>query len=457
METTTRLLLPEVTKALQKDPGELVALTEELHPADLADLVTALEGDLAQKLMEVLPVEISAHMLEACEEEERAALFEPLAREAQSLAVSITDAMAADDRADLYALLPDDLRGQLLEAIDDEESRDIRQLLSYPEDSAGALMTTDFVALPATHTAAEAIDVVRGSAAEMETIYIAYAVDPHGTLLGAVSLRDLVTSPADQTIDAIMNPNIVSVDADDDQEDAARLLAKYDLLALPVVDRTHRILGIITVDDLMDVVEEEATEDVQKMGAVEPLETPYVVTPLWHIIRARAPWLVVLFFAVMGTKYVLEYYSTSSDIDAATAIMLGWFVPLIVSTGGNSGSQSATLIIRAMAVGRLAGGETAKILGREIVIGLVLGAIVAVAGVASTMMSAATRSAAMAITIGGSIALVIMVGALVGGGVPMLLRRLGIDPAVASTPFIASILDIAGLFIYFEIARVFLL
>ncbi|MCG8421492.1 MAG: magnesium transporter [Proteobacteria bacterium] len=453
METTTRLLLPEVTEALNQHPSELVELTEELHPADLADLAGALEAELAQKLMAVLPIEIAARMLEACDEKQRLELFEPLAERALSAAVSITDEMAADDRADLYALLPAELRSRLLEAIDDDESRDIRQLLSYPEDSAGALMTTDFVALPATHTAAQAIDLVRGSAAEMETIYIAYAVDPHGTLLGAVSLRDLVTSPADRTIDAIMNPNIVSVHADEDQEDAARLLAKYDLLALPVVDRTHRILGIITVDDLMDVVEEEATEDAQKMGAVEPLETPYTTTPLLQIIRARGPWLIVLFVAVMATENVLEHYSHS---DLLSVTMLMWFVPLIVSTGGNSGSQSATLIIRAMAVGRLDGRDTLRILAREFAIGLVLGVIVAVVGVCRVMATESTRSVAMAITMAASITAVVTAGAMVGAGVPILLRRLGIDPAVSSTPFIASVLDIAGLILYFEIARLFL-
>lgn len=453
METTTRLLLPEVTEALRKNPQEILGLTEELHPADLAEIAVALEPDLAEVLLEVLPVEDAADLLEACELEDALRLFEPLARGGLQHAVDITEFMAADDRADLYGMLPKELRSRLLDAIDDEESRDIRQLLSYPEDSAGALMTTDFVALPADKTAAEAIDLVRDEAAEMETIYTAYAVDPHGTLLGAVSLRDLVTSPADRTIDAIMNPNIVSVDVTDDQEDAARILAKYDLLAMPVVDRSHRILGIVTVDDLMDVVEEEATEDAQKMGAVEPLELPYVSAPLFDILKARAPWMIALFIAVMATENVLEYYSNTGMVSAA---MLMWFVPLIISSGGNSGSQSATLIIRAMAVGRLDGVSTYEILSREVLIGLLLGLVVGIIGVLRVFVTESTRSIEMAITMGLAITLVVTVGAFVGGGVPILLRRLRIDPAVSSTPFIASILDIAGLIIYFEIARMLL-
>ena len=454
MDTTTRLLLPEVTEALRSNPQELLELTEELHPADLADLATALEPDLAQAFLSVLPIPIAARMLEACEEDDCLALFEPLARSSMNRAVAITDDMAADDRADLYALLPPDLRTQLLEAIDAEESRDIRQLLSYAEHSAGALMTTDFVALPANRTVAEAIEMVRDSAAEMETIYIAYAVDPNGTLLGAVSLRDLVTSPADRTIDAIMNPNILSVHADDDQEDAARMLAKYDLLALPVVDRTHRILGIITVDDLMDVVEEEATEDAQKMGAIEPLDTPYMNTPFMHLIKARAPWLVALFIAGLATANVLEHYTHSPSL--MSVAMLTWFVPLIISSGGNSGSQSATLIIRAMAVDRIEGTDTLKILGRELLAGATLGLILGSVGVVRMMATSGTRDINMAAAIGISVMAVVTFGALIGSGVPLLLRRLGIDPAVSSTPFIASVLDIAGLLIYFEIATLLL-
>ncbi|ACY19308.1 magnesium transporter [Haliangium ochraceum] len=453
MDTTTRLLLPEVTEALHSHPQELVALTEELHPADLADLARALEPELGHRLLAVLPVGIGARLLEACDEDHRLALFQSLAESEMAHAVAVTDEMAADDRADLYALLPSSLRAKLLAALDVEESRDIRQLLSYREESAGALLTTDFVALPASTTVAEAIDMVRESAAEMETIYIAYAVDPNGTLLGAVSLRDLVTSPLDRTIDAIMNPNIVSVKVDDDQENAARLLARYDLLAMPVVDEHHRILGIITVDDLMDVVEEEATEDAQKMGAVEPLHTPYATSSLGEIIQARAPWLVALFVAVLATENVLEHYAHSGMVSAA---MLMWFVPLIISSGGNSGSQSATLIIRAMAVERLGARDTVMVLSREAIIGLILGVLVALVGVVRVLLTESTRSFEMAAAIGLSIASVVAVGALVGTGVPMLLRRLGIDPAVASTPFIASVLDIAGLIIYFEIADLFL-
>lgn len=450
MESTTRLLLPDVTEALKSDPEQLRELTDELHPADLADLASELEPELGQTLLTMLSPQTAARLLEACDEEQRLTLFAGLAARDQDAAVAITDDMAADDRADLYAELPEDLRAELLAAIEPDESRDIRQLLSYPEDSAGALLTTDFVALPATATAAESIDIIRHQAAEMETIYQTYAVDPHGTLLGVISLRALVTAPADRTIDELMNPNIVTVDVEADQEEAARLIAKYDLLALPVVDKSHRILGIITVDDVVDVLEEEATEDAHKFGAVEPLESPYLITPVGELIRARAPWLVALFVAVLATENVLEHYSQH------VAAMLLWFVPLIISSGGNSGSQSATLVIRAMATGRVEGKDAARIMGRELFVGLSLGALLAAVGVARVVATDTTRSVGMALAIATSVAAVVTFGALIGSGIPLLLRRLGIDPAVSSTPFITSIVDITGLIIYFEIARVFI-
>lgn len=453
MESTTRLILPEVEQSLAQNPKALIALTDELHPADLADLALALAPENAQKLLTVLPISVSARLLESCDEDQRAALFAPLAANEIETAAAITDEMAPDDRADLYACLESELRSTLLARLDEEESRDIRQLLSYPEDSAGALLTTDFVALPADSTAADAIDTVREIAAEMETIYQAYAVDPNGTLLGVVSLRDLVTSPAGRRIDEIMNPNIVSAPVEGDQEDVARLISKYDLLALPVVDSNHRIVGIITIDDAIDVVEEEATEDVQKLGAVEPLGQSYISTPFWELLRARAPWLIVLFVAVLATRNVLEHY-TSAQLVHITMLM--WFVPLIASAGGNSGSQSATLVIRALALGKLHTSDVKKVLLRELFIGASLGLVLACVGVASVLLWDSTRLLGMVMTMGLAVVAVVTIGALLGSGVPLLLERLGIDPAVSSTPFIASLVDIAGLVVYFEIGKLFL-
>ncbi|HTM21299.1 MAG TPA: magnesium transporter [Kofleriaceae bacterium] len=452
METTTRLLLPEVREALASEPQELAALTEEMHPADLADLVRELQPGEAQQLLAVLPPDFSARVLEMCDEETRARLFGEVAKHDVAEAIEITDAMAADDRADLYADLPDELRKQLLDAIPSEESQDIRQLLAYPEGTAGALMTTEFVALSAHTTAAQSIDEVRRVATEMETIYSAYAINDNGTLLGVVSLRDLVVSPASRRIEELMEPNVITIDVDAEQAEAARLIAKYDLLALPVVDRNHQLLGIITVDDVIDVVQDEATEDVHRMGAVEPLEQPYMMTPPLELVRKRAPWLIALFIGGTLTPSVLEHYSTT----LAAAAVLMWFVPLIVSAGGNAGSQSATLIIRAMALGRVEPREVAVILRRELIVGFLLGVVLAAVGMLRVLATSSTRDLHIVLIISMSLIAVVTLAAMVGSGLPLLLKRLGLDPAVASTPFIASAMDVTGMFLYFEIARAIL-
>jgi len=452
MDSTTRLILPEVKEALETDPSALVELTEELLPADLAELAEELEPELAERLLKVLPVEAAADLLEACEEESRHELFAHLATKDLTAAAAITDEMAPDDRADLYAELAEDLRAQLLKEIDPEESRDIRQLLTYPEDSAGGVMTTDFAALAATTTVGDAIEQVRTIAQEMETIYIVYAVDSHGTLQGVVSLRDLVTSPVNRTIEDIMNPNVVTVDVDEDQEEVAKLMSKYDLLALPVVDRSYRIVGVITVDDVMDVVEEEATEDAHKIGAVEPIEEPYLTASIWGVFKARVPWLLILFVVEFFSGSVLEHYSA---MPIASVAMLMWFIPMITSSGGNSGSQSATLVVRAMALGEIQPRHAAKILFREALIGAALGATLGLVGVGRVMLWDSTRGTSMALAIGCAVTAVVTFGALIGSAIPLVLRRMRIDPAVSSTPFVASVVDVGGLILYFEVARFF--
>ena len=452
METTTRLLLPEVVEALETDPSQLLSLTGELHAADLADMAQALEPELCLRLFTILPAELCADVLEHCDEDTRTELFIPLVASALDSATAIIDAMAADDRVDMLAELTPEMLRSVIDGLDEDEARDIRQLLAHKESSAGALMTTDFVALSAETTCEGAIEEIRVIAQEMETIYQAYAVDPNSILLGVISLRDLVTSPKSATLAEIMNPNIITTTTVDDQEEVVRLIAKYDLLALPVVDTDHRIVGIITVDDAIDVVAEEATEDVQKLGAIDPLDASYLATPVMELIRARLPWLIVLFLAVLATPFVLERYTRVHP----AAIMLSWFIPLIISSGGNSGTQSASLIIRALALGKISPAHSREVLWREMRVGLTLGVALACVGVAAVMAREATRITGLALTIAFALVAVVTVGALLGSGVPLLLQRLGIDPAVSSTPFIASIVDVTGLIIYFEIAGIFL-
>ncbi len=453
METTTRLILPDVAEALRTDPASVVELTEELHAADLADLTVELEDELALKLLRAMPVDQDAALLAAMERGKRVDLYRQLIDQSLDYAVSVAEAMPPDERADLFGELAEETRAALLGRMERAEAREVRQLLAYAEGTAGALMTTKFVVLSGDATVERAIDIVRASAADMETIYDAYAIDPNGTLLGVVSLRDLVVSPLAKTIAEIMEPNVIAVPAEADQEEAARLIAKYDLFALPVLDDVRRIVGIITVDDVVDVLQEEATEDVQKLGAIQPLEDTYFQTTFWQFVRKRAPWLTFLFVAGFVTTSAMRHLTTVFDRMAP----LLWFVPVIISSGGNSGSQSASLMIRALATGEVKPRDFGKIIAREAIMGLTLGLILGVCGVGRALSWDATRTIEVVSTVSLTIIAVVTFGAVLGAGLPLLLRRLGLDPAVSSTPFIASLSDVAGLMIYFGIASVFIL
>ena len=453
METTTRLLLPDVSAALRTDPSLVVEMTEELHPADLADLCAALDDDLAILLIKALPVEEGARLLEAMAEDRRSPLIEQLANADSPRTVELVEEMAPDEAADMVADLTEATQAALLGKLEPEESRDLRQLMSYPEGTAGSMMTTNFVTVAAETTILEAIEIIRGEAAEMETINNAYAVDPHGILLGVVSLRDLVLARADKKIADIMEPNVMAVGDEDPDNEVIRIAAKYDLIAVPVLDRNRHIVGIITVDDVVDVIEEKADEEVQRIGAVAPLTDTYFQTSFWSFVFKRAPWLMFLFVAGFATSAAMRELTDTFDKIAP----LLWFVPLIISSGGNAGSQSATLMIRALAVEEVKPSDFLKVIWRELAMGLALGVLLGVFGIGRALAWNATRTGAMVATVSLSIVVVVTLGSMIGAGLPLLLKRLGLDPAVSSTPFIASLSDVMGLVIYYEIATTFVL
>jgi magnesium transporter len=452
MENTTRLLLPDVSEALRTDPQLVIELTEEMHPADLADLVAALEHDLARRFIQVVPVDIGASILDELDDETRRALVIELAAEDPSATADLSEEMSPDERADLISELPDETREKIMSRMRPGETREVERLLAFEDGTAGRLMTTSFVALRAEFTIEKAIEEVRRVAAEMETIYAAFAVDPNGTLLGAISLRDLVTAPPGKTVADLMEPHVISAWVDDDEQEVARLIAKYDLLALPVIDRSNKIIGIITVDDVVDVVQEKASDDVQRLGGVSPLEATYFQTSVREFVQKRVIWLVLLFVGGFFTGTAMKGYSGS--LDAVKTLI--WFVPLIMSAGGNAGSQSASLMIRSLAVGDVLPQDFAKVISRELLIGALLGLSLSVFGIVRALMWKETRTFEMALTVGLTLPCVVTAGAVIGSAMPLLLKRMGLDPAVSSTPFIASLSDVLGLVIYFEMAKLIL-
>jgi magnesium transporter len=439
------LLAPDLAETLRTSPEHAIELAEELHAVDLADLIFGLSHEQAVLLVTALPVKQAAAAFDALDHERRVQLFERLER---ALAARLADAMSADERADLFQALPDEVRADLLARMPKDASLDVRDLLRYPESSAGGLMTTDYVAVEVQLTVERAIEQVRATAAQMETIYEAYAVDPNGTLLGVVSLRDLVLARAGQPISAIMNADVISVPPEMDQEDVAHLFEHYDMLALPVVDATRKMLGIVTVDDVVTVLKQEQAEDIQKMGAVAPTDESYFKTEFWTLVKKRAGWLVAIFLGEILTASVLEHYEAARKAFQAIEV----FVPLIISSGGNTGSQASSLVIRGMALEEFGPGDALKILWRELRMGLVLGCILGFIGLMRAEFVGHSGRNGMAGAVGLSLIACVTFGSVVGSGLPLLMKRLGLDPAVSSGPFIASLVDVLGIMIYLNIA-----
>jgi magnesium transporter len=439
------LLAPDLEETLKSNPLHAAELAEELHAADLAEVIEGLTDETAVAMLHALPPPVSASALDAMNHAKRAELFQKLER---PFAVQLTELMSADERADLFQALPAELRTDLLGRLTKEEQRDVRELLRYPETSAGGLMTTDYVALKPELTAERAIDEVRRTAAEKETIYEAYAVDPNGTLLGSVSLRDLVLARVGQPISTVMNADTISVPPDMNQEDVARIFQRYGLLALPVVDAARKMLGIVTVDDVVHVMKEEQAEAIQKLGAVQPTETPYFETDFWVFVRKRAPWLMAMFGGEIFTATILERYSWARAANQAIEV----FVPLILSTGGNTGSQSSSLVIRGMALGEFGVGDAVKILWRELRMGMVLGGMLGLFGFFRVLLVGHSGGGGLALAVGLALIANACFGAVVGSGLPLLIKRMGYDPAVSSGPFIASLVDVLGIGIYVEVA-----
>ncbi len=441
----SNLLAPELEETLKTDPAQAALLAEELHAADLAELIDGLPEQSGILMLGALPENVAAAALDAIKGARRVELFQRLDR---AKAARIADGMSADERADLFGSLPEDVRADLLTRMPKAASLDVRELLRYPENTAGGRMTTDFVTLAPHLTVERAIEEIRRLAEEKETINEVYVVDPNGTLLGAMSLRALVLARAGQPLSVVMDADVVSVPPTMDQEDVARLFDHYELLAVPVVDEARKLLGIVTVDDVVTVLKQEQAEDIQKLGAVRPIENGYFETDVWTFVRKRAGWLIVIFMGEILTASVLEHYEAARRAFSSIEV----FVPLIISSGGNTGSQASALVIRGLALGEFAVGDAIRILAREARVGLALGTILGVMGVLRAVLVGHSGGGGMWIAVGAALLACVTFGSVVGAMLPLAIKRLGFDPAVSSGPFIASLVDVLGIVIYLKIA-----
>ena len=366
--------------------------------------------------------------------------------------------LAPDDAADLIQQTPQEDREGLLAQLDDTTRKEVAALMAYQEDVAGGRMSPRFARVRPEMSVDEAIAYLRHQAGHVETIYYAYALDEEQHLLGVVSFRALFAADRTKLVSDVMRTNFVSVEDHTDQELVARLFSQHHLLAIPVLDKERRMQGIVTVDDIVSVVQQEASEDIQKVGGMEALDAPYMEISFLRMVKKRAGWLAILFVGEMLTATAMGYF----EDEIAKAVVLALFLPLIISSGGNSGSQASTLVIRAMAVGEIRLRDWYRVIHREIWAGVTLGCVLAVIGMARILVWQGISHAygahfiLIAFTIAASLVGVVTFGTFAGSMLPFILRRCGLDPASASAPFVATLVDVTGLVIYFTLAKLIL-
>ncbi len=437
-------LLADVRGLLaEREESGIVGLADRLGPSEWADLVPRLDPTEVAVLLEWLPEAEIAEVLEELDPANAAAILRTLSR---NEAADLLETMDPDDATDVVEELPDAEAEQILGEMEPAEAAEIRELLAYPPDSAGGLMTPAFVAVSPDLRADQAITALRQVAEEAEMVNYVYVIDDAEHLLGVLSLHNLVLTRPDTPVRDLMAPEVIRIRADADQETAARLLTDHNLLALPVVDPEDHLLGIITQDDVADVLEEEATEDIERLGGSQPLDTPYRLAGVPLLVRRRLGWLLFLFVAGFLTSSVLNSY----EADLKTVAALTAFIPLIIGTGGNVGSQTVTTLVRAMAVGEIQLRDIGWVVAKELAVGLTMGLVMALIAFGRARYSEGSE---VGLVVAATIIVVTLWSATVAAVLPLVLRRLRVDPAVVSAPLITTLVDATGLLIYLTIAR----
>ena len=442
-------LLERIHLRLDESVVGIGAELADLDAADLAELLNQLTLAEAATVVSLLPV---ARAIEICDQptmRRRAAILEHLdaARAAQ-----ILEGLSADERTDIIQRMGLHERHKIMPKLSAEMRKELEGLLQYPAHTAGGIMTTEFVRLDPSMTVGDALKHIRSVAREKESIYACYVMEPAGSLLGAVSLRDLVMAELDRPVSEVMRRKPLTVNALEDQEIVATKIAKYNLLAVPVLEKDQTVVGFVTVDDVIDVLVEEQTEDLLRMAAVEPgaLDKPYFDNPIFRVVRKRIGWLLLLFVAETFTGTVLRYYES----ELAAVVALSFFIPLLIGTGGNAGSQTVTTIIRSIALGEIRLRQAGRVLTREMTIGIMIGVLVgAVAFFRALLWGQHTP---LAFTVSLTVVAICTWSTTVGSLIPIAAERFGVDPAVLSAPLITTLVDATGLIIYFSIAKIVL-
>ncbi len=443
---------PEIRALIDaRDFTTLKEIFADWYPADLAELIDDLPDEDEAIIFRLLPRKLAAQTYEYLELEKQKSLLKAMGQE--QVAAILND-MAPDDRTALFEELPSAAVQQLISLLTPEERATAQSLLNYPEDSIGRLMTPDYIAVRRDWNVQDVLNFVRANGSDKETLNVVYVVDDKGKLIDDIRMREFLLAPLDKQVSEMMDENFVSLPVHADKEAAVEVFKKYNRTALPVVDSDEHLVGIVTVDDVLQVQEEETTEDIQKIGGMEALDEPYLEISLLQMVKKRAGWLVILFVGEMLTATAMGFF----EHEIAKAVVLALFVPLIISSGGNAGSQASTLIIRAMALGEVTLATWWGVMKREIIAGLSLGCILGVIGfmrIAGWTLFSDIYGAywlLVAFTVSFSLIGVVLWGSLAGSMMPFILKKFGADPAASSAPFVATLVDVTGLVIYFSVA-----
>src|SRR5438132_12317191 len=447
------LLAPEIKSLIDaRDFNALRELFKEWPPADVADVILDLPEDEQVIIFRVLPSALAADVFEYIGIEEQQKLLRGMAHEQ---VVGILNEMSPDDRTALLEELPSAAARQLIKLLTPEERQVAQSLLGYPEGSVGRLMTPDFIAIHEDWTVKDVLDHVREFGHDSETLNIIYVVDERGKLIDDLRMREFLLRPLDARVSNFRDHTFTALKVNDSQEEALNSFRKYDRIALPVIDSAGVLVGIVTSDDMLDVAEEQATEAIQKIGGMEALDEPYTTIPLLRMVKKRATWLIILFLGEMLTATAMQGYN--GEIEKAA--ILAMFLPLIISSGGNSGSQATTLVIRAMALGELRLRDWFRVVRKELLSGLSLGLILGGIGFFRIALwqylhifDYGKYHWLVGLTVGAALIGVVLWGTISGAMLPFLLRRCGLDPATSSAPFVPTLADVTGSVFYFNVA-----
>jgi len=448
--------MPEIESLIaERKLSILKEILSDWTPADIADLIVDLPEQDKVIVFRVLPADLATDTFEHLEFDTQEELLKAMGNEEVA---SILNDMSPDDRTALLEELPGTYAKRLIQLLSADERKVAQTLLGYPENSVGRLMTPDYIAVKQDWSVSDTLEFIRKNGEDSETLNVIYVVDNKGKLIDDIRIREVILSPLDKIISDLMDENFTTLNVHDDQEKAVDLFKKYDRVALPVIDNYGILIGIVTVDDVFDVAEEEATEDIQKIAGVSALEEPFPTIPIFSMVKKRAIWLTILFVAQILTAVAMGFFGD----EISKAVVLSIFIPLVISSGGNSGSQAATLVIRAMAVGEIVLADWWLIMRREILSGLMLGGILGIIGflqvavLTNVFHVISSHWVLIGITVFFSLIGIVLWGTISGSMLPFILKRLGVDPATSSAPLIATLCDVTGLVIYFSVAMLVL-